>query len=46
VKDKISAIIDRFADLGQQLADSAIIKDQVKYRQLAKEHRHLEPIGG
>lgn len=44
MKDKIITILDRFSDLSQQLANPAVIKDQAKYRQLAKEHRHLEPI--
>ena len=42
--DKLEQIVERFDELGRQLTDPAIISNQNKLRDTAKEHSHLEPI--
>jgi peptide chain release factor 1 len=42
--DRLDQMDARYEDLGQQLADPALVTDQKKYTETAKAHRDLEPI--
>ncbi|MGC2163312.1 MAG: peptide chain release factor 1 [Silvibacterium sp.] len=42
--ERLEQIEARYEDLGQQLADPALIADQSKYQKVAKQHRDLEAI--
>jgi peptide chain release factor 1 len=42
--DRITAVEKRFEEILLMLADSTIIADQARYRDISREHRHIEPI--
>jgi peptide chain release factor 1 len=42
--DRIAAVEKRFDEILQLLADPTIVSDQARYRDVSREHRHLEPI--
>ena len=42
--ERLEQIESRYEDLGQQLADPALISDQQKYQKVAKQHRDLETV--
>jgi peptide chain release factor 1 len=42
VKDNLAALRARYQQLSDQLSDSQVMKDQGRYRDLAREHRHVE----
>lgn len=42
--DRLDQMEARYEDLGQQLADPALVTDQKKYTETAKAHRDLEPV--
>lgn len=42
--NKIKEISDHYDELGQKLADPAVISDQAAYTKLMREHKHLAPI--
>ena len=44
MKDKLKAIIEKYNNLSEQMADQAILSDQNKLTAIAKEHRSLEDI--
>ncbi len=41
---KLNEIKKRFEEIGESLADPAIISDQATYTKLMREHKHLSPI--
>ncbi|MFC6645932.1 peptide chain release factor 1 [Granulicella cerasi] len=41
--DKLDQLEERYEDLGRQLGDPALLSDQKKFQQTAKQHRDLEP---
>jgi protein subunit release factor A len=45
LRGKVRAALERRDELGQQLADPAVIGDPEKLRQVAQEHAGLEEIG-
>ena len=42
--NKIKEISDHYDELGEKLADPAVISDQAAYTKLMREHKHLAPI--
>tara|TARA_Y100000768_G_scaffold267627_1_gene204488 strand:+ start:496 stop:1563 length:1068 start_codon:yes stop_codon:yes gene_type:complete len=44
LKEKLKAIIEKYNNLSEQMADQAILLDQNKLTAIAKEHRSLEDI--
>jgi peptide chain release factor 1 len=42
--DRLDQMEARYEELGQQLADPALVTDQKKYSSTAKAHRDLEPV--
>ncbi|MBR5782742.1 MAG: peptide chain release factor 1 [Clostridia bacterium] len=42
--EKLSEIEKRFNEIGEMIADPAIISDQANYTKLMREHKHLTPI--
>jgi peptide chain release factor 1 len=44
VRAKVSALQDRYAELGRQLSDPDVLKDQSRYRSLAREHAQIEKM--
>ena len=44
MKEKLKAIIEKYNNLSEQMADQAILLDQNKLTAIAKEHRSLEDI--
>lgn len=42
MKDNLEALRARFQQLSDQLSDGLLIKDQARYRDAAREHRHVE----
>jgi peptide chain release factor 1 len=42
--DKLDFILSKYEELNDMLSDANIIADQNKFRELAKEHAHIEPI--
>ncbi len=42
--NKLEQIVERYEQLGQQLSDPAVIADNNRLRETAKEHSHLETI--
>ena len=42
--DRLDQMESRYEELGQQLADPALVTDQKKYSSTAKAHRDLEPV--
>ncbi|NOZ04648.1 MAG: PCRF domain-containing protein, partial [FCB group bacterium] len=42
--DKIRSIIEHYEELGQQLTDQAVITNQDRLKEVAREHSRLEPI--
>ena len=42
--DRLDQMEARYEDLGQQLADPALISDQKKFTEVARSHRELEPV--
>ncbi|RMG44349.1 MAG: PCRF domain-containing protein, partial [Acidobacteria bacterium] len=42
--DKLSEIEETYEQLTRRLSDPEVIADQARFRQLAKQHRELEPI--
>ncbi len=41
---KLDFILERYEELNEQLSDAAVIAEQNKFRELAKEHARLDPI--
>lgn len=44
IKAKLESLVERHEELAQLLSDPAIIQDQKRYRDLAKEYAQLEPL--
>jgi peptide chain release factor 1 len=44
MKKRLEDINERFEEISRKLSDPEIISDQLKYRELAKEHKELMPI--
>jgi len=42
--DRLDQMEARYEELGQQLADPALVSDQKKFTEVAKAHRELEPV--
>ncbi len=42
--EKLTEIEQRFNEIGESLADPAVISDQANYTKLMREHKHLSPI--
>jgi peptide chain release factor 1 len=42
--DRLDQMEARYEELGQQLADPALISDQKKFTEVARSHRELEPV--
>ena len=42
--DRLGQLEERYEDLGRQLGDPALLSDQKKFQQTAKQHRDLEPV--
>ncbi|QHS52490.1 peptide chain release factor 1 [Edaphobacter sp. 12200R-103] len=42
--DRLDQMEARYEELGQQLADPALISDQKKFTEVARAHRELEPV--
>ena len=41
--ERLDQLEERYEDLGRQLGDPALLSDQKKFQQVAKQHRDLEP---
>jgi peptide chain release factor 1 len=44
IEEKLSALVDRFEELGALLSDAEIISDQDKFRSLSQEYAEIEPV--
>ncbi|HEY8998336.1 MAG TPA: PCRF domain-containing protein, partial [Edaphobacter sp.] len=42
--DRLDQMEARYEELGQQLADPALVTDQKKFTEVARNHRELEPV--
>ena len=42
--EKLTEIEKRFEEIGQMLADPAVLSDQTNYTKLMREHKQLSPI--
>ncbi len=42
--DRLGQLEERYEELGRQLGDPALLSDQKKFKQTAKQHRDLEPV--
>ena len=44
MRDKLESIIERYTSIQDQMADSEIISNPDKLKDLAKEYKQLEPV--
>ena len=42
--DQLEGVVERYEEVGRQLMDPYVVSDNLRYRDLMKEHKRLTPI--